>query len=113
MRILVASKIDPDAVAALQAAHDVVMAVGLPREELLSAMGDREALIFRSGLDIDRELLDAAPELHEVRQAGGVEGRGADPGDGGLLSCAVVELAHVPQSGTNPPGAAPPEMTIP
>jgi phosphoglycerate dehydrogenase-like enzyme len=70
MRILVASKIDPDALATLRADHDVVTAIGAPRDELEALMADREALIFRSGLDIDRRLLDAAPELHTIVRAG-------------------------------------------
>jgi phosphoglycerate dehydrogenase-like enzyme len=70
MRILVASKIDPDALASLRADHDVVTAIGAPREELEALMADREALIFRSGLDIDRRLLDTAPELHTIVRAG-------------------------------------------
>ena len=45
MRILVASKIDPVALATLQATHDVVVAVGAGRPELESAMADREALV--------------------------------------------------------------------
>jgi phosphoglycerate dehydrogenase-like enzyme len=70
VRILVASKIDPDALTALQSRHDVVTTVGAARPDLEAAMGDREALIFRSGLDIDRALLDAAPELHTIVRAG-------------------------------------------
>jgi D-3-phosphoglycerate dehydrogenase len=102
MRILVASKIDPDALATLEATHDVVTAVGAARPELEAAMADREALIFRSGLDIDRALLDAAPELHTIVRAGsgldnldleGVQARGIHleriPGPGAR---AVAEL---------------------
>ena len=70
MRILVASKIDPDALATLRADHDVVTAIGAERGELETLVADREALVFRSGLDVDRALLDAAPHLHTIVRAG-------------------------------------------
>ena len=44
MRILVASKIDPGALQQLTATHDVVNAVGAPRDELERLMADREVL---------------------------------------------------------------------
>jgi D-3-phosphoglycerate dehydrogenase len=95
MRILVAAKIDPDAVAALQAAHDVVVAVGLPRDELSSAMADREVLVFRSGLDIDRALLDAAPELHTIVRAGS----GLDNLDLEAVAARGIHLQRIPGPG--------------
>ena len=95
MRILVASKIDPDALAALQAAHDVIVAVGAPRPELEAAMGDREALVFRSGLDIDRALLDAAPELHTIVRAGS----GLDNLDLDAVAARGIHLQRIPGPG--------------
>ena len=70
MRILVASKIDPDTIVALQERHDVVCAFGAPHEELLSLIPDREALVFRSGVAISREVLDTAPDLRLIVRAG-------------------------------------------
>jgi phosphoglycerate dehydrogenase-like enzyme len=70
MRILVASKIDPDALATLSANHDVVTAIGASRPDLERLMVDREALVFRSGLDIDGALLDSAPQLTTIVRAG-------------------------------------------
>lgn len=95
MRILIASKIDPDTVATLQAGHDVVMAVGAPREELEARMADREALIFRSGLDIDRALLDAAPRLHTIVRAGS----GLDNLDLDQVRARGIHLQRVPGPG--------------
>lgn len=95
MRILIASKIDPDAVARLQAGHDVVMAVGAPRDELEARMADREALIFRSGLDIDRALLDAAPRLHTIVRAGS----GLDNLDLDEVRARGIHLQRIPGPG--------------
>jgi D-3-phosphoglycerate dehydrogenase / 2-oxoglutarate reductase len=70
MRILVASKIDPGALEQLGASHDVINAVGVPREELERRMEDREALVFRSGVDIDDRLLERSPDLRLIVRAG-------------------------------------------
>ena len=95
MRILVASKIDPDALAALQAAHDVIVAVGAPRDELEAAMADRQALVFRSGLDIDRALLDSAPQLHTIVRAGS----GLDNLDLEGVNARGIHLQRIPGPG--------------
>lgn len=95
MRILVASKIDPVALATLQATHDVVVAVGAGRPELESAMADREALVFRSGLDIDRNLLDAAPALHTIVRAGS----GLDNLDLDAVRARGIHLQRIPGPG--------------
>ncbi|HEX2469883.1 MAG TPA: hydroxyacid dehydrogenase [Candidatus Limnocylindrales bacterium] len=95
MRILIASKIDPDAVATLQAGHDVDFAVGTPRDELEGRMADREALIFRSGLDIDRVLLDAAPRLHTIVRAGS----GLDNLDLDEVRARGIHLQRIPGPG--------------
>ena len=95
MRILVASKIDPAALATLQAGHDVITAVGAPRDELLALVADREALIFRSGLDIDRALLDAAPALHTIVRAGS----GLDNLDLDRVRARGIHLERVPGPG--------------
>lgn len=95
MRILVASKIDPDALAALQEAHDVIVAVGAPRDELEAAMADREALVFRSGLDIDRALLESAPQLHTIVRAGS----GLDNLDLEGVTARGIHLQRIPGPG--------------
>ena len=95
MKILVASKIDPGALAALQGAHDVIVAVGASRPDLEAAMIDREALIFRSGLDIDRPLLDAAPALHTIVRAGS----GLDNLDLDAVRARGIHLQRIPGPG--------------
>jgi phosphoglycerate dehydrogenase-like enzyme len=83
MRILLASGIDPGALAELRRHHDVISA---PEARLMEQAIDREAIIFRSGTHISRDLLDAAPRLRWLIRAGSGGGRSAaraDPGEGG------------------------------
>lgn len=95
MRILVASKIDKDALATLQATHDVVTAVGASRPDLERLMADREALVFRSGIDIDRALLDAAPQLRTIVRAGS----GLDNLDLAEVAARGIHLQRIPGPG--------------
>ena len=95
MRILVASKIDPTALATLQAGHDVVTAIGASREDLERLMADREALVFRSGIDIDRALLDAAPHLRTIVRAGS----GLDNLDLAEVQARGIHLQRIPGPG--------------
>jgi len=95
MRILIASKIDPDAIATLSARHDVVTAIGAARPELERLMVDREALVFRSGLDIDRALLDAAPQLTTIVRAGS----GLDNLDLAAVQARGIHLQRIPGPG--------------
>lgn len=95
MRVLVASKIDPDAIEALSAGHDVITAVGATRPELERLMVDREALVFRSGLDIDRALLEAAPQLTTIVRAGS----GLDNLDLDAVQARGIHLQRIPGPG--------------
>jgi phosphoglycerate dehydrogenase-like enzyme len=95
MRVLVASKIDPDAIATLSASHDVVTAIGATRPELERLMVDREALVFRSGLDIDRALLDSAPQLTTIVRAGS----GLDNLDLAAVRARGIHLERIPGPG--------------
>ena len=103
MKLLVASAIDPDALQVLQDRHDVVAAFGAPEPQLRELIVDRQAVIFRSGVEISRGVMDAAPDLRWLIRAGSgldnldlayVEERGialqriAEPG-----ARAVAELA--------------------
>jgi D-3-phosphoglycerate dehydrogenase len=53
-----------------EAGHDVETAYDVEGEALLEAVADANALIVRSGTDVTREVLDAAPELVIVGRAG-------------------------------------------
>lgn len=70
MRILLASSIDPDALATLSRSHDVVTAYNSSEPELCAAAVDREAVVFRSGVTISPNVIDAAPELRFLIRAG-------------------------------------------
>ena len=70
MKILVASTICPDALHYLQRHHDVVCAVNGNERELCAAIADREALVFRSGVQINQAVLASAPELNLLIRAG-------------------------------------------
>lgn len=95
MKVLVASKIDGEAVEALRAAHDVVVAVGAPRDELERLLADREVLVFRSGVDIDERLLDRAPRLRLIVRAGS----GLDNLDLATVTSRGIVLQRVPGPG--------------
>lgn len=70
MKILIASSICPDAIAALEAEHDIVRAFGAPKADLRSLIADREALIFRSGVKITAPVMENAPGLRLIVRAG-------------------------------------------
>lgn len=70
MKLLVASPIDGAALSSLQASHDVVTAFGAPQEELCRLVVDRDAIIFRSGVEISRAVLEAGRTLRALVRAG-------------------------------------------
>jgi D-3-phosphoglycerate dehydrogenase len=70
VKILVASRIDPDAEARLRTSHDVRCAYGAPEAELCRAIADRDVLVFRSGVEISAKVLDAAPQLVLIVRGG-------------------------------------------
>ncbi|HET9794515.1 MAG TPA: phosphoglycerate dehydrogenase [Thermoanaerobaculia bacterium] len=70
-RIVVAEKISPSGIDRLRGdGHEIVDAVGWPRDRLLAALADAEVLLVRSGTKVDAELLAAAPRLAIVGRAG-------------------------------------------
>ena len=70
MKILVASHLEQSAVQQLQRRHDVVCTFDQPTADLFSLVRDREVLVFRSGVDIARTLLECAPDLKLLVRAG-------------------------------------------
>jgi D-3-phosphoglycerate dehydrogenase / 2-oxoglutarate reductase len=94
MRLLVASPIHADALAALELEHDVRLAVGAPEAELAAAAADREAIIFRSGVTIGAEAL-GAPALRLLVRAGS----GLDNLDLDLVRRRGIELHRIPGPG--------------
>jgi phosphoglycerate dehydrogenase-like enzyme len=70
MRIILLSNIAPETLEQLRAEHDVVSAIGLAPGEIRALAADREALVLRSGVQVDKELFEAAPQLKLVIRAG-------------------------------------------
>jgi len=70
LRILVAEAIAPEGVAALEARHAVDVRTGLAVEELRGIVGDYDALIVRSGVEVDAGLIAAGTKLQVIGRAG-------------------------------------------
>lgn len=104
MRILVASPLDPAAIECLKDRHDVICSVGAKQPELRRLIHDREALIFRSGVTLDRQLLSSAPQLSLIVRAG----CGLDNIDLGFLQEHNVQLFRIPE----PAAKAVAELTL-
>ena len=67
-KVLVGEYIDDEAVARLHSAKDVKVdvKVGISREEILKIIHEYDALIVRSVIKVDKELLDKAKNLKIV-----------------------------------------------
>ena len=95
MKILIASKIDPDAIEKLKENHDVVCAFGANKETLKAAIQGCEVLIFRSGVDISGEVMASAPTLKMLIRGGS----GTDNVDMEYVSRQGLRLVRVPGPG--------------
>lgn len=95
MKILLASQIDPEALQTLQQRHDVVSGIGVGNEKLAELIRDREALVFRSGVNIPAELMSRAPGLRLLIRAGS----GLDNIDLEYLRANGLELVRIPGPG--------------
>ena len=82
MKILVADDMPADALAPLSArGWDVIVTAGQPRDTLLAALADADALIVRSATKVTADLLDAAPKLRIVVAQHGMSGFGTCRGN--------------------------------
>lgn len=97
MNVVAASPIDADALTRLEQAHDVTVAWHLDAEGLHEVMAPAEALLVRSGVDVDSRLLDAAPRLRLVVRAGS----GTDNLDLSELHARGIRLERVPGPGAD------------
>lgn len=95
MKILIASKIDPEAIEKLKENHEVVCAFGADKETLKSSIQDCEILIFRSGVDISAEVMAAAPTLKMLIRGGS----GTDNLDLDYVDQHGLRLVRVPGPG--------------
>ena len=95
MKIILLSRIYEDAIVSLSEKHDVVRAYDATADELLDLVADREVIIFRSGVDVTRELMSRASSLRLLLRAGS----GLDNIDLEYVEEAGLELIRVPGPG--------------
>lgn len=95
MKILIASKIDSEAIEKLKENHDVTCAFGADKETLKSAIQGSEVLIFRSGVDISAEVMASAPTLKMLIRGGS----GIDNLDMNYVNQQALRLVRIPGPG--------------
>lgn len=95
MRILIASKIDPDTIEELRLTHDVKEHINASEEELCEAIAGCDVLIFRSGVQINRAVLTHASHLKLMIRAGS----GLDNLDLPFATKLGINLVRIPEPG--------------
>jgi len=95
MKILIISPIDAGAIKVLESKYDVIFSPNPSREKLIDLIVDQEVLIFRSGVDVDEDLMERAPKLRLLIRAGS----GVDNVDLEYVSKRRLELVRVPEPG--------------
>lgn len=95
MKILIASPIFAEAIESLREKNDVVLAFNAETDELKERISDREALVFRSGVDINADVMARAPGLRLLIRAGS----GCDNVDLDFVRKNGIELIRIPGPG--------------
>jgi D-3-phosphoglycerate dehydrogenase / 2-oxoglutarate reductase len=95
VKILIASPIYPDAIEHLRKRHDVISAFSLSQDELRSLIADRDAMVFRSGIQVTADVLSNAPDLGLIVRAGS----GTDNIDLDYLKRRQINFVRVPEPG--------------
>lgn len=95
MKILIASKIDPNAIQKLEEEHDVICAFGADQETLKSLIKDRDILVFRSGVKISADVMSAGPNLKLLLRGGS----GVDNLDMEYVKQRGLRLVRIPGPG--------------
>ena len=95
MKILIASSLCPEALKKLRRHHDVVCAIDGSDAELCEAIADRDVLVFRSGVQINRQVLSSAPDLKLLIRAGS----GLDNLDYDYSRQRGMQLVRIPEPG--------------
>jgi D-3-phosphoglycerate dehydrogenase len=95
MRILIASSICPDALAALECDHDVQCAYNADADLLKRRIADRQALVFRSGVAISADVMACAPDLKLLVRAGS----GLDNLELDYVAARGIRLVRIPEPG--------------
>jgi D-3-phosphoglycerate dehydrogenase len=96
MKILVAEVIAAEGLARLRAAHDVDERIGLSPAELRAIVGEYDALVVRSQVQVDAALLGAGARLQVVGRAG----VGVDNVDLEAATRAGVTVVNAPTGNT-------------
>jgi D-3-phosphoglycerate dehydrogenase / 2-oxoglutarate reductase len=96
MRILVAEPLAQEGVGRLSAHHEVDNRPGLSRDELCSTIGDYEALVVRSQVQVDRDLIAAGHRLVVIGRAG----VGVDNVDLDAATQAGITVVNAPTGNT-------------
>ena len=96
MRVLVAEPLAREGVELLRAQHEVDERPGLSREELCASIGDYEALVVRSQVAVDAELIAAGAKLIVIGRAG----VGVDNVDLDAATRAGVTVVNAPTGNT-------------
>jgi D-3-phosphoglycerate dehydrogenase len=96
VRILVAEPLAEDGLTLLRAEHEVVTAANPPREELLERIPRYDALIVRSGIRVDAQLIRAGTRLVVIGRAG----TGLDNIDLEAADAAGVAVVNAPAANT-------------
>lgn len=95
MKLLIASSIHSDTLRVLHEQHDVVCALNASEEKLRSLIKDREALVFRSGVNITADVMSCAPNLTLLIRAGS----GLDNLDLEHARAHNITLVRIPEPG--------------
>jgi D-3-phosphoglycerate dehydrogenase len=96
MRILVAEQLAAEGLEILRAGHEVVELVGVPRPELLAAVPGFDALMVRSQVQADAELIAAGRRLVVIGRAG----VGVDNVDLDAATRAGITVVNAPTGNT-------------
>src|SRR6266545_3694191 len=96
MRVLVAERLADEGVALLRAHHDVDQKVGLSRDELCAAIGEYDALVVRSQVQVDAGLIAAGTRLVVIGRAG----VGVDNVDLDAATRAGITVVNAPTGNT-------------
>jgi D-3-phosphoglycerate dehydrogenase / 2-oxoglutarate reductase len=95
MKILIASPIDPETLKELENHYTVICAFDAAPEILTTAIQGCEALIFRSGVKITREVMQGSPDLQLIIRAGS----GIDNIDIEYVYQRKLEFVRIPEPG--------------
>ena len=96
MKVLVAEPLAAEGIALLRSHHEVDERIGLTREELCAAIGDYDALVVRSQVKVDAELIAAGSRLVVIGRAG----VGVDNVDLDAATRAGITVVNAPTGNT-------------